>query len=243
LPVKPWWKRLPPLRIDFPGFDFMAKKMEVSPESLLELFASKKADSNLLNENITTSQVSDALKYLTGKNGVIHGLKPIKKDLKIRGRLVTVKTRSDDWGSSLKAIDGAENGSIIFICSEGDETAVWGELFSKYAQKRGMGGTVVYGAMRDLEAVQELNYPVFSRSVVPNAGEARAEGEVNIPLECGEVEVNPGDWVIGDDCGVVVVAEELLPQVIKKASQIKKNEEEILRRIEEGYSLSKILDI
>ncbi|EKQ55684.1 MAG: Demethylmenaquinone methyltransferase [Methanobacterium sp. Maddingley MBC34] len=225
----------------------MAKKMEISAESVLGQFSSKKMgkdiDFRLKTLNISTSHISDALKNLTGKYGVIPGVKPIKDDLKIGGRVVTVKTQQDDWGTSLKAVETGNKGDIVFICCDGDDIGVWGELFSKYAQKKGIQSTVIYGAMRDVEAVRELNYPVFSRSVVPHAGTPRAEGEINIPLECGGIKITPEDWIFGDEGGVVVVAGEILDNVILEAIQIKKNEDKILHQLEEGISLSDILGI
>lgn len=225
----------------------MGKKMEISPEFLLRQFSSQKKrkhiDLSLENLGLSTSQISDALKNLTGEYGVIPCVKPIKDDLKISGRVITVKTQQDDWGTSLKAIETAKKGEIVFICCDGDEIGVWGELFSKYAQKKGIQATVIYGAMRDVAAVRELNYPVFSRSVVPHAGTPRAEGEINVPLDCGGVKVKTGDWIFGDNCGVVVVAEELRDKVIQESMQIKKNEAIILRQLEEGESLSDILGI
>lgn len=225
----------------------MAKKMEISAESVLGQFSSKKMgkdiDFRLKTLNISTSHISDALKNLTGKYGVIPGVKPIKDDLKIGGRVVTVKTQQDDWGTSLKAVETANKGDIVLICCDGDDVGVWGELFSNYAQKKGIQSTVIYGAMRDVEAVRQLNYPVFSRSIVPHAGTSRAEGKTNIPLECGGIKVKDGDWIFGDDGGVVVVAAELLDKVIQEAIQIKKNEDKILHQLEEGVSLSNILGI
>jgi len=225
----------------------MGKKMEISADFLLGQFSSQKKEKNddfsLENLGVSTSQISDALKNLTGEYGVIPGVKPIKDDLKISGRVFTVKTQQDDWGTSLKAIETAKKGEIVFICCDGDEIGVWGELFSKYAQKKGIQSTVIYGAMRDVGAVRELNYPVFSRSVVPHAGTPQAEGEINITLDCGGVKVKTGDWIFGDDCGVVVITEELLHKVIQKSLQIKKNEDKILHQLEEGESLSDILGI
>lgn len=225
----------------------MVKNMEISAESLLREFSSQKMGKNmdfsLKDLGISTSNISDALKNLTGQYGVIPGVKPIKDDLKISGRVVTVKTQQDDWGTSLKAVETAKEGEIVFICCDGDEIGVWGELFSKYAQKKGVQSTVIYGAMRDVEGVRQLDYPVFSRSIVPHAGKPLSEGEIRIPIECGGVKVNTGDWIFGDDGGVVVVAEEILQKVISEAVNIKKNEDEILHQIEEGTSLSDILGI
>lgn len=225
----------------------MVRKMEVSPDFLLEQFSSKKpfskVDLKVESLDISTSQISDALKKLTGESGVIPQVKPIKDNLRISGKVITVETKQDDWGTPLRAIETAKENEIIFISCDGDDVAVWGELFSKYSQEKKLRGSVIYGAMRDVEAVRNLNYPVFSRAIVPIAGEPKAEGKTNISLNCGGVEVKPGDWIFGDDCGVVVVAGDLLNEVIREASQIKKNEDKILHQLQEGASLSDILGI
>ncbi|HHX99866.1 MAG TPA: RraA family protein [Methanothermobacter sp.] len=225
----------------------MAGKIEVSTDYLLKQFSSKKdhdpTDVTMESIDVTTSQISDALKNLTGEYGVIPGVKPIKKNLKIKGRVVTVRTKQNDWGTPLKAIETAQINDIIFISCDGDEIAVWGELFSKYSQKRGLGGTVIFGAMRDIEAVYNLNYPVFSRAVVPNAGQPKANGETNITLECGGVKIKPGDWIFGDYCGVVVIDKELVGDVIEEAVKIKMDEDKILSQLEKGAFFSDILGI
>ncbi|MCE5214398.1 MAG: RraA family protein, partial [Methanobacterium sp.] len=85
-------------------------------------------------------------------------------------------------------------------------------------------------------------YPVFSKAIVPNAGAPLAEGEINVPLNCGNVVVNPYDMVLGDDCGVVVVPGSIFSKALKQALQIKKDEKEIIKKIDVGYSLSTIIN-
>jgi len=225
----------------------MSKKMEISPDFLLEKFSTKKTyphPAEPSGEELTTPQVSDALKRLTGKSGVIPFIKPIKENTKISGFVLTVKTKSDDWGTVLKAIEATKIGEILFIDSEDENNAVWGELTSKYAQKKGLAGTVINGAVRDVGAIQELNYPVFSKSIVPNAGEPKAEGQIKVCLIYGDLQIKPGDWVMGDDCGVVVVPSELFQEIMEQASNLKKEEAKILSDIEdEKQSLSEIFDL
>ena len=237
----------------------MNSKMEISPEGLLKRF-SREHYFNLYKEEMNTSQLSDALKHQVDYKWVIPGVKPLKDEFKIIGKAVTVQTATHDWGTALKAMDLAEEGDILFISTEnigsGNKTehetnnemdenggAVWGELTSKTAQKKGLTGTVVYGAVRDVTAIKKLNYPVFTKSVVPHAGAPLAEGKVNVPLTCGGVTVNPQDMIIGDDCGVIVVRAEIFSRVMKEALNIRKDENEIIRKIENGWSLSKILDM
>ncbi len=218
----------------------MDGKMEISPEGLLKRFSHQQSFS-LWKDKLSTPQLSDALKNLINYSPVIPGIKPLKDEFKILGKIITVQTSANDWGTVLKAIDLAKKGDILFISADKDDSAVWGELTSKTAQYKGIAGTVVYGAVRDVAAIRKLNYPVFTKSIVPNAGAPLADGEVNIPLQCGGITINPHDVVLGDDCGVVVVPGELFPHAIDKAMQIKKDEEEIINKIESGYSLSKII--
>lgn len=215
----------------------MDGKMEISPEGLLKRFSHQHSFS-LWKDKLTTPILSDALKDLLDYSPVIPGVKPIKDDYKILGKIITIQTSAQDWGTALKAIDIAEKGNVLFISTDGDDSAVWGELTSKNAKYRGIAGTVVDGAVRDVGAVKKLDYPVFSRSIVPNAGTPRGEGEVNVPLEYGDITINPGDVALGDGCGVVVVPGELFPKAIHKALKIKEGEKKIIEKIEKGCSLT-----
>ena len=220
----------------------MKSRKKLSPEGLLELFSPKFSDSKLARLNLSTSQVSDALIKVTGNPGVLSGVKPLL-DKTIIGRAVTASTMADDWGTSIKAIDAAKKGEVLVIQVEGDDQAVWGELASKTAQEKGVISTVIDGAVRDVGAIKKLEYPVFSKTIVPNAGSSKAEGKVNIPLTCGNVTVNPQDLIIGDECGVIVVPDEHLNEVIAETLIIKKNEMQIISKIEKGYSFSEILGL
>lgn len=220
----------------------MFDERKLSPESLLKKFSPSFSISKLVRMGISTSQISDALNQVTGNSGVIQGVKPLL-DKNIIGRAVTACTKSDDWGTSLKAIDAAKNGEVLFIYVDGDDNAIWGELTSKTAQKKGIVGTVIYGAVRDVRAVKRLEYPVFSKNIVPNAGSPKNEGKINISLKCGNITVNPQDIIVGDECGVVVIPEEHLDAVINETINIKKKEQQIISKIEKGFSLSDILEI
>lgn len=219
----------------------MDGKMEISPEGLLKRFSHQQSFS-FWKDKLSTPQLSDALKDLLDYSPVVPGVKPLKDEYKILGKIITVQTSARDWGTALKAIDLAEKGDILFINTDEDDSAVWGELTSKTAAYKGIGGTVVYGAVRDVTAIRQLKYPVFTKSIVPNAGAPLAEGEVNVPLQCGDITINPHDVVLGDDCGVVVVPGELFLQAIRKALEIKEEEKKIVEKIEEGYSLNNIIN-
>ncbi len=218
------------------------KQKKLSPESILDKFSPKFSYSKLIRSNLTSSQISDALKNVTGKPGVMQEIKPLSDHMVI-GKAITVKTETDDWGTSVKAIDAAKRGEILVIKVEGDDQAVWGELTSKTAQEKGIIAIIIDGAVRDIGAIKNSGFPVFSKKIVPNAGSPKAQGEINIPIECGNVTVNPGDIIAGDECGVVVIPYEKLGEVIEEAFNIKKKEDEIIKKIGKGYSLSSILEL
>lgn len=219
----------------------MDGKQKLSPETFLKKFASKTSE-ELVYHDITTSQFSDALSKLTGKNGVLVDIKPID-NFKIIGRATTVKTSSKDWGTVIKGIYSANKGDVLVISCEDDQTAVWGELASEAAQIQGISGTVVIGASRDSTGIKSLKYPVFSRNVVPNAGKPLTEGEINVNLTIGDTIIKPGDLIIGDECGVVSVAQEMISEVMKEAMKIVDNETEIISKLNQDTSFMDILGI
>jgi 3-hexulose-6-phosphate synthase len=220
----------------------MNEEEKLSPESFLKKYSKKTEISKLKRLKITSSQVSDALNNLTGNSGVVGGVKPLF-DIRILGKVVTVDTDSDDWGTCVKAIDTAKKGEILFIHVNDDNKAVWGELTSKTAKEKGIIATVIYGAVRDVRAIKELRYPVFSKNVVPNAGKPKAEGKINVPVKCDDLIVNYEDIIIGDECGVVIIPKEHINNVINEAFKIKKKEEKIIKNIEKGNSLSSIIGL
>jgi 3-hexulose-6-phosphate synthase len=217
----------------------MDRKQKLSPESFLKQYTHK--NKNIIDQDITTSQISDALMSLTGENGVIEGVKPID-DFKIMGKATTVRTSKEDWGTVINAIYTAKKGDVLVISSDGDDVAVWGELASTAAQKEGIVGTVIYGASRDSTGIIKLNYPVFSRNVVPNAGKPLSEGEINKPITCGNTNIKPDDLIIGDECGVVRIPGEIIVKVLKKAQDIIKNENNISQKLNNGTSFIDILN-
>jgi 3-hexulose-6-phosphate synthase len=214
---------------------------KLSPANFLKEFSHGSTKQKHLSLGITTSQLSDALRKITGQSGVLVGIKPIKSRFKIFGNATTVKTSANDWGTVINGIYESNKENILVISCDRDDPAVWGEMASTAAQKQGILGTVVYGASRDIAGIKELDYPVFSRSIVPNAGNPIGEGKVNIPVICGRITVKPGDFIMGDECGVVSVPEEAIENVLKEAYKILNNEDHIASQLNDGKSFLDIL--
>ncbi len=197
-------------------------------------------DKNL--DFISTPQISDALQKINGSNGVIPYVKSVNGK-KTFGRVLTVQTNDVDWGTSVKAIDEAKIGEVIIIDVEGDKAAIWGELTSKAAQKKGISGTIINGACRDFDAIKNMDYPVFSKKIVPNAGKPLLNGKINVDLCLNGIKVNPGDYIFGDECGVVVIPQNIFDDTIKTLWEIKNSEKRIINQINDGKSLLEILKL
>ena len=101
------------------------------------------------------------------------------------------------------AIDEADEGDILFFKVDSEEMAIWGELASTCARDNGIKATVIYGSARDLDALLYMDYPVFASNYCPNAGLALGLGSLNESLDIEGFKVNPGDFLIGDECGIV----------------------------------------
>src|SRR2546425_408409 len=189
---------------------------------------------------VSTPNLADAMQ----KRGVMSGLVPrIKHGTKLVGRAVTVKTADGDWAKPVEAIDRAKSGDVIVIDVGGGPTAVWGELASNSCLVKGVAGVVIDGAVRDLDSILELNFPCFSRHVAPHAGEPKGLGEIGSEIECGGPKVHTGDWIVGDESGLIVVAGEEAVEMANRALDVLERENRIREEIKRGGTLSSVLEL
>lgn len=188
---------------------------------------------------VTTPNISDAIHRAKGMEGV----KPIVKGKKVVGKAVTVYTMDGDWAKTVEAIDVAGKGDVIVIKCSGDSSAVWGELATRSCMNKGIEGVIIDGAVRDVDDIVKLGFPVFAKKIVPNAGEPKGFGEINVRIVCGGVEVNPGDWIVADDNGVMVVPKQRAYEIARRALEVKKHEDRIRAEIESGKTLAEIVEL
>ena len=189
---------------------------------------------------VSTPNLADAMQ----KRGMMHGILPrIRHGTKMVGRALTVKTADGDWAKPVEAIDRAKPGDVIVIDVGGGPTAVWGELASNSCVVKGLAGVVIDGAVRDLDSILELNFPTFSRHVAPHAGEPKGLGEIGGEIECGGQVVHAGDWIVGDESGVVVVPREQAVEMANRALDVLERENRIREEIKRGGTLSSILEL
>lgn len=162
-------------------------------------------------------------------------IKPIFKGVKIVGPAITCLCHIGDNLMLHKALQLAQAGDILVVTHGGyTEAAPWGEIMSAAAKKKGVEGLVIDGMVRDTPILPKIGLPIFAKGAAMAGTVKSAAGLVNRPIQCGEVCVNPGDIIVGDDDGVVVVPMEKAREVMEKSKAREKKEEESLKRIEKG---------
>lgn len=187
---------------------------------------------------VSSPNVTDAMQ----RQGALHGLVPhlVRPNVRIAGPAVTVVTRDGDWAKPVEAIDRAGPGDVIVVDAGGGSTAVWGELASWSAHGRKVAAVVIDGAIRDLDAILEIGFPAFSRSVSSNAGEPKGHGEIGVEVTVGGQRVRPGDWVIGDLSGLVVVPRERAQEIANRSLDVLEHENRVREEIQRGSTLATV---
>ena len=189
---------------------------------------------------VSSSNVSDAQHHV----GSIKGLRPVVDlGVKMVGTALTVRTMDGDWAKAVEAIDKAGPGDVLVIDAGGGSVAVWGELASNSCQVKGVAGVVIDGAVRDVQDIRALAFPVWAREFVPDAGEPKGHGEIGVEVEVGGVRVRTGDWVVGDESGLVVIEQERVVEVANRALGVLENENRLRVEIRRGSTLSSVLEL
>lgn len=184
-------------------------------------------------EKLSTTNLSDAMDSL-GLRGAVLGVRPMFDCPKVVGRAVTIKITAAGMAKSashlgVEAIASAEAGDVILIDNRGDvNNNCWGEVLSCAAKMKGVSGVLVDGAARDLDACQEMDFPVYARAAVPITARGRImQEDFNVMVRMGDVQVRPGDVAVADVNGVVVVPVEKLSEVVEKAEALMDKEEQM----------------
>ena len=183
---------------------------------------------------VSTAMICDAMGRRCYMDSAI---KPLTPGLSTVGYALTVKNKLGDWQAAIRTIDQAEPGDFLVMDAHSNpEIACWGGLNSYASKLKGVVGAVIDGAARDVEEIKELEFPVFARKIVPRDGEGEGceKSEVGVPVNCGGLHVKPGDIIIGDDDGVVVVPLEEAEGVLEKTLVVKEIEEEVRDNLSKG---------
>ncbi len=193
----------------------------------------------LLTE-VSVPNISDAMH----RKGAMRDIVSICGDVKMVGRAVTVQTIAGDWAKPVEAIDVAGPGDVIVINNDGATgIAPWGELATLSCLNKGIAGVVIDGAVRDVDDIRRIGFPVFATATVPNAGEPKGFGEINAEIGCCGQIVRPGDWIAGDESGVAVIPKGRAYEIARRALEVKKTEERIREEIRRGSTLSQVTQL
>jgi 4-hydroxy-4-methyl-2-oxoglutarate aldolase len=200
---------------------------------------------------VTTASVADAVDRVTHRRGVMSAeIKPLAP-VRIAGPAATVLERrsleAQPPHHALEAIDTAPAGSIVVIATDDPvaarDVALWGGLMTVAAVTRGLGGVVLDGGVRDVEEIRREGLAVFARSIVPATTVGRYVTVArDIPVVCGGVLVRPGDILVGDSDGVVVVPREAAADVLAAAERIEQTERAMAQRIREVGSIRRAVE-
>ena len=163
------------------------------------------------------------------------------------GPALTVRLYPGDLVDCLDALKVAAAGDVIIVDAAAEtETSVWGGLMAGLCQQKGVVGAVVDGAIRDIDEIRDLKFPIFSRAVVPRSTHSPYSGrlepiEINVSIGCGGALVDPGDIILADEIGVVAVPRKEAAEVLRRALLQAEQEEATRQRIKSGKTVDELL--
>jgi regulator of RNase E activity RraA len=171
-------------------------------------------------------------------------IKPVGPGMGFAGQALTAQTMVGDNGTLHYALTKAWPGAVLIVDARGhEETAVWGGILVAAALARKISAVVIDGAVRDVAELRESGVAVYARAVVPNGPHKGFGGSVNSPVQCGGVPVNPGDVVVGDEDGVVVIRPDQLPGLMERCQARIQKEEAFLEKIKAGVSTVELMGL
>ena len=204
------------------GFRIATRSRQVSPAQIAKF------------RPIPVANVSDCMSRLTAAGPA---LRPIHTHGVMGGPALTVRTRPGDNLLVHKALDLAQPGDIVVVDAGGElSNAIIGELMQSYALQRGVGGIVINGAVRDVDALRTGALPVFAAGVTHRGPYKDGPGEINVPIAIGGMVIEPGDLVIGDGDGVLCVPFDEVEAVFEAAMAKRSAEEAQMADILAGRS-------
>lgn len=170
-------------------------------------------------------------------NAMSSSLRPLFEGARLCGPAVTVAGSVGSNDGAIRALEVVRPGDVVVLDARGyTDAAVWGGILCALARRRGVAGVVVDGAIRDAAEQRALRFPVYARGIVPCGPPRPGPDRVNVAIQCGGVHVEPGDLILGDDDGVVVVPRGRVGEVLGRCRELQVREEEWMAMIESGES-------
>ena len=190
---------------------------------------------------LPTGNVADNNTSAPKQGTMDSGIKPIDARSHMIGRAVTVQCFPGDNLALHQGIYAAKPGDVLILdCHGYTEAGHFGDIMALACKMQGIAGVVIDGSCRDAEDIKELGLPVFVRGFNPSGTVKASLGKVNVPVICGGIRVNPGDMVIGDCDGVVVVPQECEDEVFAKAKTKFEKETHIVEALKQGKTTLEI---
>jgi len=175
------------------------------------------------------------------------GIKPAFR-AKVTGQAITVQLSKGDLVDPLKALEMGQPGDIIVVDAGGDlNTSVCGGLMGGLAHNRGIRGMVVDGAGRDTDELEAIDWPIWTRAITPRGthtmfSDRKEELSINVPIQCGGVVVNPGDFIVADLMGVTVIPLDKAEEIVGLAREQAEREEETRKWVAKGKTVEDLLN-
>ncbi len=162
-------------------------------------------------------------------------IKPLKSGWRISGSAITVKAMVGNNLGVHQALYIASKGDIIVVDGKGfEDIALWGGIMTEIAVKREIAGIIIDGSIRDLDIALNFDFPIFCRNISPKGPHKGWGDDVNVPISCGGVPVLPGDIIVGDSDGIVVIHKKFAEDVLAISKKIVNGEKEWLDDIRKG---------
>lgn len=213
------------------GNRIFLKKPE-APQELLDAFST-----------IPAANISDTMSRLVGMHPRIKLQSAPKNPINV-GRALTIKTRSGDNLMLHKALNMAKPGDVIILSNDGGESyrSLIGEIMFTYLASRGAAGIIIDGPIRDIDAVRKMEMPIYATGTNPAGPYKEGPGEINVPISCGGISINPGDIIVMDEDGVIVIPLQEAETVLKNARAFQEKDEAKLLAAQEGRAKREWVD-
>lgn len=177
-----------------------------------------------------------------------HDIRPLDNKMTVFGPARTVlavevyKVPKETYKLEIQAVDSLRPGDVLVVTQNGTtKCSFWGELLSNAAIGRGANGVVIDGLTRDARGILEVGFPVFCRGLTPADSRGRLDViDLDVPIDCGGIRVNPGDYIFGDIDGVVVIPRNRLEEVFTKAIQKVEGETTVRQELRAGASVGEV---
>jgi len=196
-------------------------------------------------ESLSAAAIFADVQYRTGV--MDSGIKPAFR-AKVAGQALTVQLSVGDLVDPLKALEMGQSGDVIVVDAGGElNTSVCGGLMGGLAQNREIRAMIVDGAGRDTDELEEINWPIWTRAITPRGTHTMFSGRkeelsINVPIQCGGVKVNPGDFIVADLQGVTVVSLDNAEEVVRLAQEQADREEETRKWVAQGKTVEDLLE-